>query len=67
MDKVQKPSINECYTPSSEPYRVYMLECIENYTNTELTLQVLRLKLNMYDEMYEYYSCIKGILKVLKY
>jgi hypothetical protein len=23
MDKVQKPSINECYTPSSEPYRVY--------------------------------------------
>jgi hypothetical protein len=24
MDKVQKPSINECYTPSSEPYRVYV-------------------------------------------
>jgi hypothetical protein len=23
MDEVQKPSINECYTPSSEPYRVY--------------------------------------------
>jgi hypothetical protein len=23
MDKVQKPSINECCTPSSEPYRVY--------------------------------------------
>jgi hypothetical protein len=22
MDTVQKPSINECYTPSSEPYRV---------------------------------------------
>jgi hypothetical protein len=24
MDEVQKPSINECYTPSSEPYRVYI-------------------------------------------
>jgi hypothetical protein len=23
MDKVQKPNIDECYTPSSEPYRVY--------------------------------------------
>jgi hypothetical protein len=22
MDKVQKPCINECYPPSSEPYRV---------------------------------------------
>jgi hypothetical protein len=25
MDKVQKPSIDECYTPSSEPYRVYFV------------------------------------------
>jgi hypothetical protein len=23
MNKVQKPSINECYTSSSEPYGVY--------------------------------------------
>jgi hypothetical protein len=25
MDKVQKPSINECCTPSSEPYRIILL------------------------------------------
>jgi hypothetical protein len=24
MDKVQKPSNSECYTPSSEPFRIYM-------------------------------------------
>jgi hypothetical protein len=35
MDKVQKPNINECYTPSSEPYRVYSyhnlwVDCLEN-------------------------------------
>jgi hypothetical protein len=23
MDKVQKPSNSECYTPSSEPFRIY--------------------------------------------
>jgi hypothetical protein len=23
MDKVQKPSNSVCYTPSSEPYRIY--------------------------------------------
>jgi hypothetical protein len=23
MDKVQKPSISVCYTPSSQPYRIY--------------------------------------------
>jgi hypothetical protein len=23
MDKVQKPSSNECYTPSSESFRIY--------------------------------------------
>jgi hypothetical protein len=27
MDKVQKLSSNECYTPSSEPFRMYYLEC----------------------------------------
>jgi hypothetical protein len=25
MDKVQKPSDSECYTPSSEPYRFYLM------------------------------------------
>jgi hypothetical protein len=24
MDKVQKPSSNECYTPSSDPFRMYL-------------------------------------------
>jgi hypothetical protein len=24
MEKVQKPSNSVCYTPSSEPYRIYM-------------------------------------------
>jgi hypothetical protein len=23
MDKVQKPNNSECYTPSSEPFRIY--------------------------------------------
>jgi hypothetical protein len=26
MDKVQKPTNSECYTPSSEPIRIYMIE-----------------------------------------
>jgi hypothetical protein len=25
MDKVQRPSNSECYTPSSEPFRIYMI------------------------------------------
>jgi hypothetical protein len=25
MDKVQNPSKSVCYTPSSEPYRIYLL------------------------------------------
>jgi hypothetical protein len=29
MDKVQNPSNSVCYTPSSEPYRIYLLEVIE--------------------------------------
>jgi hypothetical protein len=24
MDEVQKPSNSECYTPSSEPFRIYV-------------------------------------------
>jgi hypothetical protein len=28
MDKVQKPSSNECYTPSSEPFRMYLNELV---------------------------------------
>jgi hypothetical protein len=24
MDEVQKPSDSECYTPSSEPFRIYL-------------------------------------------
>jgi hypothetical protein len=30
MDKVQKPSNNECYTPSSEPFRMYTITIIRN-------------------------------------
>jgi hypothetical protein len=26
MDKVQKPCKSECYTPSSEPFRIYRRE-----------------------------------------
>jgi hypothetical protein len=26
MDKVRKPNISVCYTPSSEPYSIYMLK-----------------------------------------
>jgi hypothetical protein len=29
MDKVQKLSSNECYTPSSEPFRMYYNTCLE--------------------------------------
>jgi hypothetical protein len=25
MDKVRKPTISVCYTPSSEPYSIYLL------------------------------------------
>jgi hypothetical protein len=28
MDKVQKLNSNECYTPSSEPFRMYTLDCL---------------------------------------
>jgi hypothetical protein len=28
MEKVQKPSNSECYTPSSEPFRIYWLDII---------------------------------------
>jgi hypothetical protein len=28
MDKVRKPSNSVCYTPSSEPYRIYLKKCI---------------------------------------
>jgi hypothetical protein len=31
MDKVQKLSSNECYTPSSEPFRIY--ECNTLFRN----------------------------------
>jgi hypothetical protein len=27
MDKVQKPIITQCYTPSSKPYRIYLKQC----------------------------------------
>jgi hypothetical protein len=33
MEKVQKPSNSECYTPSSEPFRIYMKIII--YTASE--------------------------------
>jgi hypothetical protein len=31
MDKVQKPSNSECYTPSSEPFRIYL-----NFSHLEI-------------------------------
>jgi hypothetical protein len=33
MDKVQKPSVNECCTPSSEPYRVYEYTTVSRHYN----------------------------------
>jgi hypothetical protein len=32
MDKVRNPSNSVCYTPSSEPYRIYMVVIVENDT-----------------------------------
>jgi hypothetical protein len=31
MDKVRKPNISVCYTPSSEPYSIYFYVCITNF------------------------------------
>jgi hypothetical protein len=28
MDKVRKPNISVCYTPSSEPYSIYLNTCV---------------------------------------
>jgi hypothetical protein len=30
MNKVQEPRNSECYTPSSEPFRIYLTSCIAN-------------------------------------
>jgi hypothetical protein len=30
MDDVRKPRNSECYTPSSKPFRVYMISCNSN-------------------------------------
>jgi hypothetical protein len=39
MEKAQKPSNSECYTPSSEPFRIYL----DNFSlKTEYTYQFLR-------------------------
>jgi hypothetical protein len=35
MDKVQKPSNSECYTPSSEPIRIYKPQDVEGYKMTK--------------------------------
>jgi hypothetical protein len=43
MDKVQKPSVNECCTPSSEPYRVYLGTTI---TNQNLIQEEIKRRLN---------------------
>jgi hypothetical protein len=34
MDKVQKPSSNECYTPSSESFRIYVKNIYTVYTGS---------------------------------
>jgi hypothetical protein len=41
MDKVRNPSNSACYTPSSEPYRIYEIPCYEIYRITELCLSEL--------------------------
>jgi hypothetical protein len=59
MDKVQKRSINECYTPSSEPYRVYKCLTVDT-KNSEMCEIEFFLKLEKYyKEMgYEYWPNI---------
>jgi hypothetical protein len=41
MDKVQKPSNSVCYTPSSEPYRIYMSTCIFNLHGVDVHIRTL--------------------------
>jgi hypothetical protein len=36
MDKVQKPSNPECYTPSSEPIRIYLMKTPWSYLKETL-------------------------------
>jgi hypothetical protein len=36
MDKVQKPSSNECYTPSSEPFRRHLLLIVRTIRNIQI-------------------------------
>jgi hypothetical protein len=36
MDKVQKPSSNEYYTPSSESFRIYKINVLPKNDNTFL-------------------------------
>jgi hypothetical protein len=36
MDKVRKPSNSVCYTPSSEPYRIYLVYITSNIQTVEL-------------------------------
>jgi hypothetical protein len=37
MKKVQKPSNSECYTPSSEPFRIYLkIYAEKHFTGTSL-------------------------------
>jgi hypothetical protein len=31
MNKVQKPSNSECYTPLSEPFRIYHVDCYQRF------------------------------------
>jgi hypothetical protein len=47
MDKVRKPNISVCYTPSSEPYSIYLSISITN-TEASQTAEVKTLLLLEY-------------------
>jgi hypothetical protein len=47
MDKVRKPSNSVCYTPSSEPYRIYC-SYLAKYSQYRKMLEVTFLKVNKF-------------------
>jgi hypothetical protein len=42
MDKVQKPSNTEDYTPSSEPFRIYRILFFPYSHNTEFNIRLYK-------------------------
>jgi hypothetical protein len=41
MDKVQKLSSNECYTPSSEPFRMYDASSLQHRNEPDFEVETL--------------------------